>query len=265
MLAPPPSKAGRVQSPRASLAGGPVSGRDDRSCLICGCVRASRPERAPGRPTGSGAEGPSTYFGHVSFEPIQRGLEVIDRVQGLQEQLASDRRHRETTILRKRSQLADLLVVEPDLQGLGPVVTTGHLHPGARLKRGCLSFIESVHEADSNEVYDAGNSLAMERLKFAEATEAPNGNSTSPSPYPWTDCNAFRPGDPLDFSDTQCNYEVVQFFTVDCVNGTYVHLSRPQLGDLEGIDGVTPWREAAPVDPKRRLTDWAFENCKEHG
>ena len=164
---------------------------------------------------------------------------------------------------------ATVEVVEPQRAAASPVAERSPdgwpAVSDEEVKRGCLSFIESVHEADSNEVYDAGNSLAMERLKFAEATEAPNGNSTSPSPYPWTDCNAFRPGDPLDFSDTQCNYEVVQFFTVDCVNGTYVHLSRPQLGDLEGIDGVTPWREAASVDPKRRLTDWAFENCKEHG
>ena len=188
---------------------------------------------------------------------------------------------------------APVEVVEPQRAAASPVAERSPdgwpAVSDEEVKRGCLSFIESVHDADSNEVYDAGtgvlqvyvgqqrfllskdvqecrdNSLAMERLKFAEAAEASNGNSTSPSPYPWTDCNAFRPGDPLDFSDTQCNYEVVQFFTVDCVNGTYVHLSRPQLGDLEGIDGVTPWREAAPVDPKRRLTDWAFENCKEHG
>ena len=88
---------------------------------------------------------------------------------------------------------------------------------------------------------------------------------TGPSPYPWTDCNAFRAGDALDYSDTRCNPEDLQFFTVDCVNGTYVHLSRPELGDLEGIDGVTPWRAAAPLDPTRGGTAWAFDNCKEQG
>lgn len=88
--------------------------------------------------------------------------------------------------------------------------------------------------------------------------------TTSPSPYPWTDCNAIRPGDPLDYSDTRCNSEELEYFTVDCVNGTYVHLSRPGIGDLEGIDGVTPWRAAKPIDPKRGGTCWAFENCKEH-
>ena len=88
--------------------------------------------------------------------------------------------------------------------------------------------------------------------------------ATTPTPYPWTDCNAIRAGDALDYSKTQCDYEVTKFFTVDCVNGTYVHLSRPEFGDLEGIDGVTPWREAAPLKPERGMTSWAFQNCKEH-
>jgi hypothetical protein len=184
-------------------------------------------------------------------------------------------------------------VVEPQRAAASPVADRSPdgwpAVSGEEVKRGCLTFTQAIHEADSNEVYDANtgvlqvyvgqqrfllskdvqacrdNGVAMERLKFAEATEGSNGTSTSPSPYPWTDCSALRAGDALNLRDLQCNGDEMQVSYMHCMSGDYVHLQRPGRVDLEGIDGVTAWREAAPMDPAHGRTPWAFKNCQEHG
>ena len=91
----------------------------------------------------------------------------------------------------------------------------------------------------------------------------PTGSSSAAS----TDgvCAKLRPGDPMTaYTDLQCG-EQVRVETLDCSVGTYVHLSRPEGSDVEGIIGSTPvWRAAEPRSTGGR-TPWAFANCQESG
>ncbi len=52
-------------------------------------------------------------------------------------------------------------------------------------------------------------------------------------------------------------------FTVDCIDGVYVLLRRPE-GDLEGITGRTAWQKAGDDSPETGRTPFAFDECKEH-
>lgn len=113
-----------------------------------------------------------------------------------------------------------------------------------------------------------GDRLSPER---AAASNLPEPTTTTtrldPSPYPYEDCDALRPGDPLDLTDVVCDPEgVTQASSIDCVDGIYIRLARSGLGDLEGIVGRTPfWRAAAPTDPVHGRTPWALDNCAERG
>jgi hypothetical protein len=122
------------------------------------------------------------------------------------------------------------------------------------------------------------NPVAMRRLARSEAAQEANAATpeSSSTPYPWSDCNALRPGDAFgDVADLHCNQEDgLQVEYLDCMDEakannylTYVHLTRaPTLGNLEGIEGKTgTWRAAAPRDLSHGRTPWAFENCQEHG
>jgi hypothetical protein len=87
----------------------------------------------------------------------------------------------------------------------------------------------------------------------------------SPGPFAgFSDCNALRAGDALDYGQLTCNPDEMQIETLDCSTGVYVHLVRPGRGDLEGITGVSPtWRTAPPRDPVYGKTPFAFNNCFE--
>ena len=100
----------------------------------------------------------------------------------------------------------------------------------------------------------------------ASASELP---SATASPYPYTDCDALRPGDPLSTTAIVCRAGSDgdgRLGTTDCTTGTYAYLDRTQGQDLEGIvrPGAT-WRAASPIDPRYGRTLWAFENCLEGG
>jgi hypothetical protein len=87
----------------------------------------------------------------------------------------------------------------------------------------------------------------------------------SPGPFAgFSDCNALRVGEPLDWGHLTCDPDQTHVETVDCSTGVYVHLVRPGHGDLEGITGVSPaWRAAPPADPMYGRTPFAFNNCWE--
>jgi hypothetical protein len=172
-------------------------------------------------------------------------------------------------------------------------------------EQGCEAFTAEVDRRDSNEVFDPGtgdlqvyvgqaryvlnkaaaecqqNPVAMRRLARSDAAQEADAATpeSSSTPYPWSDCNALRPGDAFgDVADLHCNQEdALQVEYLDCMDEasantyvtyvTYVHLTRtPDLGNLEGIEGKTAtWRAAEPRDPSHGRTPWAFENCQEHG
>lgn len=96
----------------------------------------------------------------------------------------------------------------------------------------------------------------------------PSGSGTTPSqvisPAGFSDCNRIRPGDKMEFATLQCDPEQTPQNIMECKAGTYVHLTRPVYGDLEGIVGLTPvWQRAQPISPRYGRTVWAFEHCKE--
>lgn len=119
----------------------------------------------------------------------------------------------------------------------------------------------------------SGDRLTPEQVASGAPRPAPSASAagstepTTPSSYPYTDCDRLRPGDPLDVTALVCAPEnVSQLRSIDCIDGMYVHLVRPGLGDLEGIVDRSPaWREAGPTDPRHGRTPWAFDNCREHG
>jgi hypothetical protein len=152
--------------------------------------------------------------------------------------------------------------------------TAGDLDNVARLVRPDGSYISAVSSGVGVGVpVGTQPPLSSDRLRRVVLALAPEGPPAAtaapvvnPSPYPYTDCDALRPGDALNFPDLNCDPDnVTQVYPVDCIDGIYVHLVRPEGGDLEGIAGRTPtWREAAPREAHGR-TPWAFNNCLEHG
>jgi hypothetical protein len=168
-------------------------------------------------------------------------------------------------------------------------------------EQGCAAFTSEVDRQESSEVFDARtgdlqiyvgkaryvlnktaaecqqNPVAMKRLSQNDAVQEANAASPTPSAtaYPWSDCNALRPGDAFqDVEELHCNPDdALQVEYLDCMDGahadeyvTYVHLTRaPALGDLEGMEGKTArWRAAEDRDPSHGRTPWAFANCQEH-
>lgn len=102
----------------------------------------------------------------------------------------------------------------------------------------------------------------------APGADLPSATATE-SPYPFTDCDALRPGDPLSTAPIVCRAGSDgdgRLGMTDCTTGTYAYLDRTRGQDLEGIvrPGAT-WRAASPIDPKHGRTPWAFENCLESG
>jgi hypothetical protein len=169
-------------------------------------------------------------------------------------------------------------------------------------EQGCAAFTSEVDRQESNEVFDPHtgdlqihvgkaryvlnktaaecqqNPVAMRRLDQNDAVQEANAAAPTPSAtaYPWSDCNALRPGDAFeDVAELRCNPDdALQVEYLDCKDEaqrnnyvTYVHLTRaPTLGNLEGIEGTTAtWRAAEPRDLSHGRTPWAFENCQEHG
>jgi hypothetical protein len=89
---------------------------------------------------------------------------------------------------------------------------------------------------------------------------------SNPGPFAgFSDCNSLQPGDDLDFGALTCNPDEVQSQTMDCSTGIYVHLVRPNRGDLEGITGVSPTWRAVPTGYRQYggRTPFAFNNCAE--
>lgn len=100
-----------------------------------------------------------------------------------------------------------------------------------------------------------------------DAGEAVGSTTARLTPgYRYTDCSKVRAGDDLgrNAPEMLCDpANNAKLETLDCAQGTYVHLRRPE-GDLEGLVGRTEWREAGSVDPQTGRTPLAFTECEEH-
>jgi hypothetical protein len=98
-----------------------------------------------------------------------------------------------------------------------------------------------------------------------DEAEGPTTTRSTPPTIQYTDCNAISAGDPVASNAPGMICKPGQDATLDamdCSEGTYIRLIRPDVGDLEGITGAA-WRDAGQIDPELGRTKFAFENCHE--